>query len=61
VEAAAAKSVFVVDLVATVNSSRGIETVRDLLRRLKPYDSVDEVQRFNARAAQLLGLAAQAK
>ncbi|NJC68426.1 hypothetical protein HC031_01615 [Planosporangium thailandense] len=58
VEGAAVKSLEVVDLAASVNSSRCIETVRDLQRRLKPYADVDQVQRFNARAGELLGLAA---
>jgi hypothetical protein len=58
VEAAAAKSAYVVDLAASVNSSRCIETVRDLLRRLKPYGELDEIQRFQARASEALGLAA---
>jgi hypothetical protein len=58
VEGAAAKSLAVIDLAASVNSSRCIETVRDLQRRLKPYGEVHEVQRFNARAGELLGLAA---
>ncbi len=58
VEAAAATSTYVVDLAASVNSSRCVETVRDLLRRLKPYSDVAEVQRFNLQAAEALGLAA---
>ncbi|WP_239075536.1 hypothetical protein [Planosporangium flavigriseum] len=58
VEGAAAKSLTVLDLAASVNSSRCVETVRDLQRRLKPYAEMDEVQRFNARAGELLGLAA---
>jgi hypothetical protein len=58
VEAAAAKGVEVVHLAASVNSSRCIETVRDLQRRLKPYSELPEVQHFNASAGELLGLAA---
>jgi hypothetical protein len=57
-EGAATKGMRVVDLAASVNSSRCIETVRDLQRRMKPYAEVYEVQRFNARANELLGLAA---
>jgi hypothetical protein len=40
----------VVDLAGSVNSSRCIEAVRDLQRRLRPYASVSEVQQFSARA-----------
>ncbi|MEW2386325.1 hypothetical protein AB0873_30225 [Micromonospora sp. NPDC047707] len=58
VESAAAKSLHVVDLAASVNSSRCIATVRDLQGRMKPYSNVREVQQFNARAGELLGLAA---
>lgn len=57
VESAATTGVHVVDLTRTVNSSRCIEAVRDLQRRLRPYYSVPEVQQFNTRAAEL-GLAA---
>lgn len=58
VEAAASRALHVVDLAGSVNSTRAIETVRDLLRRMKPYAKVHEVQRFNARASDVLGLAA---
>jgi hypothetical protein len=58
VETAALTSIHVVDLGASVNSSRCIETVRDLQRRLRPYASVSEVQQFSARARDVLGLAA---
>jgi hypothetical protein len=58
VERAATKSLEVVELAASVNSSRCIETVRDLQRRLKPFADVSEVREFNARAGELLGLAA---
>lgn len=58
VEAAASRATRVVDLAASVNSSRAIETVRDLQRRLTHYGEVAEVQRFNSRASELLGLAA---
>ncbi|HET9253687.1 MAG TPA: hypothetical protein VFO16_00615 [Pseudonocardiaceae bacterium] len=36
----------------------GIEAVRDLQRRLRPYASVPEVQQFNAQARDVLGLVA---
>jgi tetratricopeptide (TPR) repeat protein len=58
VEAAAAKATKVVQLSATVNSSRCVETVRELQRKLTPYGEVSEVQRFNQHAQQLLGFAA---
>ncbi|MGC5022193.1 hypothetical protein [Micromonospora sp. DT47] len=58
VDAAASRATRVVELSASVNSSRAIETVRDLQRRMEPYPKVPEVQRFNARACELLGLAA---
>ncbi|MGC4852197.1 hypothetical protein ACLQ24_02090 [Micromonospora sp. DT4] len=58
VEAAASRAARVVDLAASVNSSRAIETVRDLQRRLKPFGNLHEVQQFNTRAGALLGLAA---
>lgn len=57
VEAAAARALHVVDLAGSVNSWRAVATVRDLQRRTKPYATVHEVQRFNARASDLLGLA----
>jgi hypothetical protein len=58
VEGAASKSLQVVELAASVNSSRCVETVRDLQRRLKPYAALDSVARFNDRARDALGLAA---
>ncbi len=58
VEAAAATSLHVVDLAGSVNSSRCIEAVRDLQRRLRPYASVPGVQKFNTRARDTLGMAA---
>ena len=58
VETAAAIGLHVVDLAGSVNSSRCIEAVRDLQRRLRPYASVFEVQEFNARARDTLGIAA---
>ncbi|MET8117793.1 hypothetical protein [Micromonospora sp. NPDC005291] len=58
IESAAAKGIQVVNLAASVNSTRCIATVRDLQHRMKPYSGVPEVQQFNARAQELLGLAA---
>ncbi|MDG4796553.1 hypothetical protein [Micromonospora sp. WMMD1082] len=58
VEAAASRAARVVALAASVNSSRAVETVRDLQRRMKPYGNLHEVQRFNVRAGEMLGLAA---
>ncbi|MEV0939004.1 hypothetical protein AB0I90_01310 [Micromonospora wenchangensis] len=58
VEAAASRAMHVVDLSASVNSSRAIETVRDLQRRMTEFGSVSEVQRFNMHAKNALGLAA---
>ncbi|WKU07066.1 hypothetical protein [Micromonospora sp. HUAS LYJ1] len=57
VEAAASRAAHVVDLAASVTSSRTVETVRDLQRRMKPFGNLHEVQQFNARADALLGLA----
>lgn len=57
-EAAADKAQHVVDLAAQVNSSRCMETVRDIGRRLQPYAHLAEVQAFNNHAFQRLGLAA---
>jgi hypothetical protein len=58
VETAALTSLHVVDLAGSVNSSRCIEAVRDLQRRLRPLASVSEVQQFSARARDVLGLTA---
>lgn len=58
VEAAATRATRVVELAASVNSSRAIETVRDLQRRLSPHRQIAEVERFNTTARSLLGLAA---
>jgi hypothetical protein len=58
VETAARTGLHVVDLAASVNSSRCIEAVRDLQRRLRPYASMSEVQQFSTRARDVLGLAA---
>lgn len=56
IEAAAAKSTRAVELSAAVNSSRCVETVRDLQRRLQPFGQVPAVQEFNLKARDLLGL-----
>jgi hypothetical protein len=58
VETAATISAHVVDLASAVNSSRCIEAVRDLQRRLRSHARVPEVEQFNERARELLGLAA---
>jgi hypothetical protein len=58
VETAATMSLQVVDLTGAVNSSRCIEAVRDLQHRLRQHSQVPEVERFNERARELLGLAA---
>ncbi|GHJ49886.1 hypothetical protein Cs7R123_72280 [Catellatospora sp. TT07R-123] len=57
-EAAAAKASEVVRMTATVSSSRCVEAVRDLGRRLGPYRDLGEVQAFEQRARHMLGLAA---
>jgi hypothetical protein len=41
-----------------VNSSRCIEAVRDLQLRLRSHAGVPEVEQFNVRARDVLGLAA---
>jgi hypothetical protein len=58
IEAAVAIGTHVVDLAGTVNSARCIEAVRDLQLRLRPHSDVPEVENFNARAREALGLAA---
>ncbi len=50
VDSAAARGLRVVDLATTVNSSRCIETVRDLTKQLKPYNSQPSVQEFRHQA-----------
>lgn len=55
-EAAASKGVEVIDLATSVNSSRCLETVRDLKRRLKPFAHLPQVQAFNTHAHAELGL-----
>jgi transcriptional regulator with XRE-family HTH domain len=57
-DAAAAKGRHVVDLAAEVNSSRCLETVRDLQRRLQPYAELSEVEAFNAYARDRLDCSA---
>jgi hypothetical protein len=54
IERAANRGHAVVTLAESVESSRCVETIRDLAKRVKPYESVDEVQSFQARAGQLL-------
>lgn len=58
VEAAAAKGTLVVDLARSVTSSRCLESVRDLQRRLREYATIPEVQHFTTHARETLGLAA---
>lgn len=55
VESAATRALEVVTLSKRVNSSRCVETVRDLTKRFKPYSHLHEVQRFHAAARDLLG------
>jgi hypothetical protein len=58
VEESATRALHVVDLAATVSSSRCAEAVRDLRTRLAPYPTVPEVQTFQDRACLFLGEAA---
>lgn len=58
VDAAAATATRVVELAATVNSSRCIEAVRDLARRLRPHRDLPAVRRFTREARDQLGLSA---
>ncbi|HEX5741863.1 MAG TPA: hypothetical protein VFY17_09975 [Pilimelia sp.] len=58
IEEAAAKAMRVVELAATVNSARCVETVRRLQHQLAPHARLPEVGQFRTRAAELLGLAA---
>lgn len=58
VEAAAAKGTLVVDLTRSVSSSRCLEAVRDLQRRLSSYRTIPEVEHFTTYARDTLGLAA---
>lgn len=57
-EAAAEKGRHVVDLAAQVNSSRCMETVRDLAARLRAYAELPEVATFQQHASERLGIAA---
>ncbi|MGH4013294.1 MAG: hypothetical protein ACRDSL_05045, partial [Pseudonocardiaceae bacterium] len=57
VESASTTGLHVVNLAGSVNSSRCIAAVHDLQRRLQPYASMPDVQLFNTRARDLLGLA----
>ncbi len=54
VEAAAARATKVVGLAGTVSSSRCVETVRDLSKKLGPYDDTPLVQEFQHRARAFL-------
>lgn len=58
VEAAVAEATIAVELSNTVNSSRCRETVRNLQERFRPHSRRDEVQQFNARTQDLLGIGA---
>jgi hypothetical protein len=49
----------VIALAESVDSSRCLETVRDLRKRFQPYGDVPEVQHFQMRARELLQTAAQ--
>ncbi len=60
IEAAAARGTQVVSLAAQVNSSRCVETVADLKKRLKPFSAVPGVTEFNHRASELLGISLRA-
>lgn len=55
-EAAASAARHVVDLAASVNSSRCLETVRDLVRRLRSYRDLPGVQHLTTYARDQLGL-----
>lgn len=57
-EAAADRGLEVIALAGTVNSSRCVETVRDLTARFRPYAHLDGVQQFQERARGLLRAAA---
>jgi hypothetical protein len=56
VEAAASRGVRVVDMASMVQSSRTLETVRDLARRLSRFAGVPAVEAFTTRAKLALGL-----
>ncbi|MGH4025186.1 MAG: hypothetical protein ACRDRV_11470 [Pseudonocardiaceae bacterium] len=58
IEEAAATGLHVVELAASVNSSRCISAVRNLQHQLLPYTSVPEVEQFNFRARDVFGTAA---
>ena len=53
-DAAASRGLEVVRLTKTVNSSRCVETVRDLVGRFRPYEDLDPVQEFLASARDVL-------
>jgi hypothetical protein len=54
VEHAAHRGLQVIALAESVDSSRCLETVRDLRKRFQPYGDVPEVQHFQMRARELL-------
>ncbi|HEV7898492.1 MAG TPA: glycoside hydrolase family 88 protein [Planosporangium sp.] len=57
-EAAATRGLEVINLTRSVSSSRCIATVRDLTDRFKPYEHLEQVQRFQSEAERLLGVTA---
>jgi len=57
VERAATRGQTVVLLAETVESSRCVETVRDLTKRFKPYERIPEAQAFQQRAGMLVNAA----
>jgi hypothetical protein len=57
VEGAAQAGKRVVDLTATVDSTRCVQTVQDLSERLRPYSSLHEVAVFQEHARDQLGVA----
>jgi hypothetical protein len=57
-EAAATRGLEVITLTRSVSSSRCIATVRDLTVRFRPYEHLEQVQRFQAEAHELLCAAA---
>ncbi|QVI24508.1 hypothetical protein KHQ06_18355 [Nocardia tengchongensis] len=58
IEAAAERGRIVIRLTTTVNSSRCLEAVTDLQRKLKPFATIPQVQEFNQDASNMLGLVA---
>jgi hypothetical protein len=58
IEAATARGMHVIDLAATIESTRAVEAVRDLQRRLACHSHEPDVRQFNTRAKEALGLVA---